>query len=309
MVGNYFIFDSINIIVMRFLAFVLFTLGSCLSSLAQSDFSKDPYSANFVTSDYDNFWEIFDNLEEAKGNPFELYLESASDGLRPMVQYIDVDALHNTVLNRKSDYIRSRPVISNINDKLKRVEASYAALEYWYPDAVFPPVYFAVGMFTVGGTISENGLLIGAEMLQNVDGLHGLVAHELIHFQQHISGSQNLLSQSITEGSADFIGELISGLHINLDAFAYGEEHENSLCSEFVQVMFSDDYEDWLYGTTGKDDRPNDLGYWIGYKITEAYFDKQQNKRAAISSILNISDTEDFMKASGYLDAYLLSKD
>ena len=46
-----------------------------------------------------------------------------------------------------------------------------------------------------------------------------------------------LLLQSLNEGSADFIGELISGEHINSTAFNYGEEHQDALCKEFVLLM------------------------------------------------------------------------
>jgi len=107
------------------------------------------------------------------------------------------------------------------------------------------------------------------------------------------------------EGSADFIGELISGEHINLIPFDYGNKNEERLCQEFASIMLGEDSTDWLYGTSGKDDRPNDLGYWISYKISEAYFDKQKDKKQAISDILNIEDPMDFTKKSGYLNNYL----
>jgi hypothetical protein len=69
--------------------------------------------------------------------------------------------------------------------------------------------------------------------------------------------------------------------------------------------MSQENITDWLYGTSGKDDRPNDLGYWMGYKITEAYFNKQENKRQAIHNIINIDDPYKFLIESGYLDDYI----
>ena len=97
-----------------------------------------------------------------------------------------------------------------------------------------------------------------------------------------------------------FIGELISGDHINKVAFEYGEKHEAALKIEFLNSINNEDYTDWLYGTSGKDDRPNDLGYWIGYKITHAYFEKAIDKKQAISDILSIDDAHSFMDESGY---------
>lgn len=286
-----------NFIVILLLGFTQITFG-------QGDYSDSPLNAKFITTDYDNFWEQFDKIDSISGNPFVEYLNNASEGLKPFVEYLNADSLYQTVLRRKEDYLKSRPIINNIATKKKKVQASYSAMKYWYPNATFPPVYFVVGMFTSGGTASENGLVIGSEMLNNLDGLNGLISHELIHYQQKISGEDNLLKQAIIEGSADFIGELISGEHINKNPFNYGNENENRLCKEFVSKMLKDDYTDWLYGTSGKEDRPNDLGYWIGYKITEAYFTKQQNKIKAISDILNIDNPVGFTKESGYLEKY-----
>ena len=118
-------------------------------------------------------------------------------------------------------------------------------------------------------------------------------------------GDNNLLKQSIQEGSADFIGELISGKHINPVPFNYGESHKDSLSKEFVLRMSQEDITDWLYGTSGKDDRPNDLGYWMGYKITEAYFNKQEDKHRAIHNIVSIEDPNKFLLESRYLDDYI----
>jgi len=274
------------------------------SSFGQSQFSQDPLHAQFVTHDYDNFWKQFDRMDSTSENPFGEYLANASIGLKPYVSYFNVDSLYETVRKRKADYLKSRPILNGLSSKKKKMLAAYAALKYWYADAVFPPIYFVVADFSSGGTVSENGLLIGSEKLKNLDGLHGLVSHELIHFQQKFTAPFSLLNQSIMEGSADFLGELISGEHINMTAFAYGDAHEEALCKEFVSVMLTDKCDDWLYGTTGKDDRPNDLGYWIGYKITEAYFNKQKDKKQAVIDILHVKDPVEFLNKSGYLDAY-----
>lgn len=67
-------------------------------------------------------------------------------------------------------------------------------------------------------------------------------------------------------------------MNTNKAANDYGNKNEERLCKEFVARMDSTDYQDWLYGVSGKDDRPSDLGYWIGYKITEQYFKKSPDK-------------------------------
>lgn len=286
---------------------LVLTIGLQVSLPAQNNYSDSPLNARFVTEDVERFWEAFEKMEELGSKAFEAYIEQGTDGVKGFVPYriINADSLYQMVQGRKNDYLRSKNVLEDLENKRKRIRAIYAAMKYWYPDAVFPPVYFVVGRFNSGGTVSEAGIILGTEMLKDLEGLPGLVAHELIHFQQRLQGDYTLLLQSLNEGSADFIGELISGEHINPKAFTYGEKHREALCKEFVSRMDQQDYSDWLYGTTGKDDRPNDLGYWMGYQIVKAYFDKQDDKHAAIRSILTISDAQTFVKDSGFLEPYM----
>ncbi len=143
-------------------------------------------------------------------------------------------------------------------------------------------------------------------MQEEMENVPYIVAHELIHFNQNFPNEKNtLLKQSIREGSADFIGEIISGKHINETAFKYGNENEKQLCAEFVEIMDDSNYRGWLYGSKGKvDGRPNDLGYWMGYKICQSYYNQSNNHQEAIRDILNIRDFKDFLGKSGFLSEY-----
>jgi uncharacterized protein YjaZ len=283
---------------------LLFTLLISIDNYSQSIFSNDPLEAKFITDDVDRFWKAFDQMGTSKVNPFNEYVEKGSPGVKGFIEgrIINADSMYQMVARRKKDYEKSRTILSDLESKKKKIRAIYSAMKYWYPDCKFPPIYFVIGRFNTGGTISEDGLLLGTEMLNDLNGLPGLVAHELIHFQQEIFGDNSLLKESIMEGSADFLGELISGEYINPRAFEYGEKHLEQLTEEFVLRMIQEDIFDWLYGTTGKDDRPNDLGYWMGYKITEAYFYKQEDKHKAVYNIINIKDPVSFLQESAYLD-------
>ncbi|MEO1054764.1 MAG: DUF2268 domain-containing putative Zn-dependent protease [Bacteroidota bacterium] len=272
-------------------------------------FPKDPQQAEFVTSDIKSFWKAFDSIDDIQSNPFEDYIKNGTLGLQGFIPYriMNADSLLNMVKRRKQDYERVKGIESKIKEQEKLIKPYFYALEYWYPDAVYPPVYFVIGRFNSGGTASENGLIIGAEKLTSLDHLPGLVIHESIHFQQKWpeGGSTNLLQQSILEGAADFIAELATGIKGNASANEYGNENKVDLCKEFVQIMHQNNFQDWLYGTSEKDDRPNDLGYWIGYEIVKAYFDKAKDKKLAVSHILNIEDYDSFLKESGYLKDYM----
>ncbi len=274
---------------------------------AQTGFSDDPMNAIFETGDTDRFWKAFDKMETSKENPFADYMKNGSPGVKGFTEFriINADSLYTMVRKRKEDYLKSRNVLAGVGQKEKRARAIYSAMKYWHPEAKFPPVYFVYGRFNSGGTVSKDGIIIGTEMLNNLDGVMGLVAHELIHFQQNIKGDGSLLKNTLMEGGADFISEMISGENINTGAFRYGEAHLEALCREFVTRLKNDDNTDWLYGTSKKDDRPNDLGYWMGYKISESYFMRQKDKHKAIHDILNIEDPLEFLKESGFLDPYI----
>lgn len=275
---------------------------------AQSIFESDPSKAEFITSDIPRFWEAFDNIDD-RDNPFQAYLDEGSIGLNDFIRNRIESAknLRKIVKDRREEYESKREGTYKVESFAEQMRETYRSLDALYPDAVFPPTYFVVGAFNSGGTSSENGLIIGVEKQNKIENIPYIVAHELIHFNQHYPDFHNtLLEQSIMEGSADFVGKLISGNSINAAAFEYGSKHTEELCQEFVEIMNDVKYNGWLYGSKGKKKgRPNDLGYWMGYKICEAYYAKANDPKEAIREILNITDFRKFLDKSGYLSEYM----
>jgi len=288
----------------------LFLTIACFLKIFGQDhaFPRDPQEAKFVITDIENFWKAFDSIEISRENPFEQYIKNGTTGLKGFIpnRIISADSLLNMVKSRKQAYEEMRGIEVKIREQEKLIKPYFYALEYWYPYAVYPPVYFVIGRYNSGGTTSEDGLIIGAEKLISLEHLPELVIHESIHFQQQWpeDGKTNLLQQSILEGSADFIAELVTGIKGNKEANKYGNERRADLCTEFVKRMYKEDMQDWLYGTSGKDNRPNDLGYWIGYEIVKAYFDKAEDKKLAVNHILNIDNYDRFLTESGYLEKF-----
>lgn len=273
-------------------------------------FTTDPYQVEFVTSDLPKFWAAFNALSESDDNPFETYIRQGSAGVQGFVPYriINADSLRSMVRRRTEDYEAVRGMEEKIKQKEQAIKPYFYGFKYWYPEAVFPPVYFVMGRFNSGGTTSEEGLIIGVEKLTDLNGLPSLIIHESVHFQQKWPEHETtLLEHSILEGSADFLAELVTGIPAggsSNQAYAYGEAHKDPLCQEFVARMNEPDIKDWLYGTSGKDDRPNDLGYWMGYKIVRAYFDQKEDKREAVRHILTLENFEAFLQESGFLESY-----
>jgi len=289
---------------LNFIFIAILFFGFIQSTIGQENYSDNPSESQFITEDVERFWQAFDNIDSLGKDAFKEYVENGTDGVKGFMKYRieNADALYKTVRERKNDYLKSRNVLKDLEAKKREIKKIYTELKELYPKAVFPPIYFVVGRFNSGGTVSDAGIILGTEMMENLNGLTGLVAHELIHYQQNMKGKTTLLFQSLKEGSADFIGELISGTHINKEAFKYGEANSENLKKEFVKRMNKKKLKDWLYGTSGKDDRPNDLGYWIGYKITEAYYNKMEDKKEAILQILNIENPLEFTKESDFFN-------
>ncbi|HEY0510292.1 MAG TPA: DUF2268 domain-containing putative Zn-dependent protease [Thermoanaerobaculia bacterium] len=300
----------------------LLLLGSAVAALAQS---RDPDAARIVTDDIDRFWGAFDRAApELPAQPFEAgYLAPGTTGLKDFValRIGGAEELAKTLRAHPKYYRSIRESTQRIRTMEPGIRASFYALKYLYPDAVFPDVYFLIGRLTSGGTVSSHGLLIGAEMngrtpqapmeelsdwlrqvIKPVDQIPHIVAHELIHFQQKYPDAKTLLGQAIREGSADFLAELISGSHGNQHIHEFADPREAELWAEFQRKMHGKDFAGWLYSDV--EGRPHDLGYWMGYKITKSYYDRAGDKRQAIREILGIQDFDAFLAKSGYAERF-----
>jgi Predicted Zn-dependent protease (DUF2268) len=265
---------------------------------------QDPDSARLITSDITLFWDVLarapaDSLEEWLERE---YLARGTPGLRDFIpgRILSAADLALQVRRRRARYDAVRSSTLRVSEAEPGIRAALRALKELYPEAAYPDVYFVIGRFNSGGTASANGLLIGAEMYDDPARLPAIVAHELIHFQQGpLSGPRTLLAQSFREGAANFVGEMISGVHINSEAHRYGKAHERELWKEFKERMRGTDYTGWLYGDP-PGERPADMGYFVGYRIAQAYYDKAADKRAALRDIIRGTDVEGIVARSGY---------
>jgi hypothetical protein len=242
----------------------------------------------------------------------------------PVVRESAAANLARKYLSRRGYYdaIRTNTLAVDTSRAVKdSVRAAFRRLEALYPEANYPDVYFLIGRMTSGGTTSGPQLLIGTEIFGRdpstplgelnaweravtgqIKDLPNIVAHEFAHtLQASRGGPRTLLGAALGEGSADFIAELISGSHIINPAYTYGDAREKELWAEFKAAMDSSDTSNWLYqGDRATGGRPADLGYWMGYKIAKAYYERAADKKAAVKQILRFSDAKAFLEASGY---------
>lgn len=276
-----------------------------LEIAAQERGSPEPEGAQLVTSDVALFWEVYDRASDAELVDLLRtdYLEAGTQGLRDFIpaRILGPDSLAARVIRERERYEAARERSLRVADMEREIRAAWYALEHLYPYAVFPDVYFLIGRYNSGGTVSRRGALIGAEMLPHPDRVPTLVVHELVHYQQPPppEGEYRLISHVIREGAADFIAELASGRPPASPYMAYGYEHEVELWRELSQVLQSENTGGWVYGGP-QGERPADLGYFFGYRIVEAYYEAAADKRRAVSEIINVRDFDGFLRASDY---------
>jgi uncharacterized protein YjaZ len=133
--------------------------------------------------------------------------------------------------------------------------------------------------------------------------------HELVHFQQgepEMAG-RDLLGQVLYEGVAEFICDLVTGdlVSPNEETYRFGDDHAEEIWREFEVAMLGRDFSRWLYNQgQGTEEWPADVGYYVGYKIAEAYYQRSPDPQQAVREMLQIDDPQEFLTQSGYREAF-----
>lgn len=322
-------------------ASVLFALvgvaGACSADeptvVRHGDENPDPAQAVFVTSDIPRFWAAYDaGGSTGLAAPFQSeYLSRASTGLATFIASRNVTATSLATMVRTfpryfADIRPNTLRLATDDALLGRMRDGYVRIKEIYPAAVFPPVTFLIGRFSTGGTTTGAGMLVGLEFyalgsatpldelnqfqrdnVRPLDSLPIIVAHEHAHILQErargifVRLNKNLLEQTLLEGGADFVGELVSHGNINARLWDYAIPREAALWAEFQNAMHGSTVSRWLYNQgSATPDRPGDLGYFIGYRIAEAYYNRMADKRAAVRDIIEIRNADQFVTQSGY---------
>lgn len=314
-------------------AMLCILLAGCASKNDKAPvFADTPDGARFITSDIDAFWVAYDNAfasdtSAARVNAFQRdYVDTGTDELRWMFRnkfciYASLSFFVNRIATAKpyydsvrknSEYVKSEEMHTRIMEALNK-------LEELYPESVFPDMYFMMGDLSNGGSFTGYAVDLAIEayladadtpltgvdddfiqFIQGPDYIPGLVVHEVVHVQQrYLPPDRNtLLAHSIIEGSANFVEELVCGKPDNPTLQSYGDTHEAMLWADFKKVMNGYVFTGWLYSSCAE--RPTNSGYYVGYKICEAYYAQASDKHQAIKDMMNLEDGGDFLARSGY---------
>ncbi len=304
--------------------------GKLVGQLEKADARLgDPRRAQLVTSDIDRFWRAYDLVAKDPAHAEAIYQREYFDKGSPgLHDYFDskIQSVKEFVANQraKPEFYRSiRPATLQIAAFAPQIRAGFVKLKELYPAARYPNVYFVIGRWNSGGTSSDNGMLIGADQktrtpatalgelslwernnFGSLDGLPGLVAHEQIHFiQQPGAADPSLLRGAINEGMADFLAELTTGQNPNERLQAYGQAHEKEIWADFSREMDGKSWRNWIANSDQETAaKPADLGYFVGYKICQSYYQEMADKKQAVHDILNISNYSAFLAKSRYAE-------
>lgn len=309
--------STLVLVLLAALSFVNTTV--CAQQTTMPELNHDPDEALITADDVRLFWSAYDlwlNREHAA--PEKLaevlqheYLDKGSEGVKafiPRPRIVSADNLARVILAHRNYYERTRLNTEQIKDFIPEIRNNFRVLKRLYPDASFPAVYFVIGARSSGGTSSENALIIGSEMFGNgkeyfvqLSDVVPMVIHESAHFQQRDHSKDDLFNNVMREGGADFVAELVTGRHINEANKPYGDSHEQELWQRFQHDIKSGAKAgNWMGVFQPSNGEPRDLGYYMGYKICQSYYQIHADKQQALKDIIEMKSPEKILAGSAY---------
>lgn len=239
--------------------------------------------------------------------------------------YYDYLAQTDTDLRRYED---------EISKGLSQIKALYPS-----PFVHIPPVYYFI-LFAGGGSVEMTANMISVDYfgyhdnmdVSEFDKIGGLfpagklalvrldlipyvAIHETAHLLQsyaqgefdyvsiYKADKQTMMAYAIREGGADFLAYLGANIQ-DTDKVRYGDDHEKELWELFEPLLYEmvDDNKGWFSGTSeDHPDWPFQIGYYMGFKIVEYYYDQAPDKEEAIRQILYSYKPDDFKE---FIDTY-----
>jgi len=292
--------------------------------------------SQLITNDIDNFRVAFAKLKDCHTKDDsvrcieKIMFENASDGFKALIRKFEFTPEdYYAVIKEYPKFfssIRENILITKSinNEYLKLVEE----MKNYYPDYTPLKVCFVISPLKCGGIQTDSSIIVGTEIIastkkidlsefdRNLLGkvlafdtnvrtrLIYVIAHETVHHLQRYAESDNyeLLNKSLIEGAADFVAKLFTGVIANRELYDYGIIHEKELWLKFKEdLQAGANTDNWMYNYDRVENGiPADLGYFIGYRIVETYFNNVANKRQAVFDIIEMKDPKEFLEKSKY---------
>ncbi|UHG94770.1 DUF2268 domain-containing putative Zn-dependent protease [Spirosoma oryzicola] len=294
-----------------------------------------------TTIDVQHFWEAYDRLKQCRTyvDSVEViqahYLDRATNGLKEFqrVRYLAAEFYIERIKKYRRFYasVRENTMLFLNPAELSAVIAKTRSL---YEKGTPAKIAITIGPMSSGGTLSNQYVLIGLEMLagdKNCDVseitnenlksdilvrsgqrdvlnfVKETIAHEYIHTQQKAISKDAcqcvLLEQVLKEGVASFMAESLvmeRTQEITSRAAVYATKNEKQLWQAIKNELCSTSVKNWLFNAATSKERPGDLGYRMGYKIAQAYYNQSVDKNAAIREMIELDNALMFLDKSGY---------
>lgn len=279
----------------------------------------DPLTAIIHTEDAERFAALW---RETNGAPTaaqlqSVYLDRGSYGVSVFTpgRIVAADNLAAMIAKQPDKYRdaveRCLPQVQAANADLRAI---YLALKGLLPDAQLPQVYIVVGAGNSGGTASPHAQVLGLEVIcaENKtpaafrSALKHFFAHETVHALQSQPPANNpspFLTTVLQEGSADFITSLITGEMQWRERNDWAAPREQALWAAFKDDIAKPKLpaERWIYNyQNAPEGWPSDVGYWLGARIWQSYYENASDKHQAVRDMLKWDDPHAILKRSGY---------
>lgn len=285
--------------------------------------SADPLTVEIQLDDAERFVALF---ERTNGQPTAEdiqrdYLDPGSYGVEIFTpgRIVDAKRLAGRIASRGEEYRRAievcLPIVEAAHGDLRSI---YLGLTGALPDAKLPQVYVLFGAGNSGGTAGPGAQVLGLEVLCRIAQdeadmrrkLRYLFAHETVHAlqrQEREGGADDELLQSVlAEGAADFIARLVTGEEPDLDRAAWALPREAELIglldADFDRVRdHAEGHEQarkrWVGNySSAPGGWPGELGYWMGLRIWERYWNHSIDKQAALQRMLTIENPREILE-------------
>ena len=79
-----------------------------------------------------------------------------------------------------------------------------------------------------------------------------------------------------------------------------GSGEPGTACQRFAKEKDGTDFKFWMYGPPPTPGVPSDLGYWIGRRICESYYERATDKSKALVDIIEMRNPPQLYARSAY---------
>jgi len=291
----------------------------------------DPLTVEIEAEDVERFAALFERSggKVAAKMLQQEYLDPGSYGVHVFTPSRIQNAGHlaNRVAANPELYSKAiRTCLPIVMSTTAELRSTYLALAGLFPGMPLPHIYLVIGADTSGGTAGPGAQVLGLETPCRIadtpeklsDIMRAFYAHETVHAlqkeQEESTTGGVLLRSVLAEGAADFIAALVTGRPMDPARAAWAAPREAELWRQFeadLAVTRSSDRGEIKRGTpegsalyrwvgnygSAPEGWPGELGYWMGERIWQRWYEKQPDKRAALQQMLSLAEPLEVLAA------------